>query len=1235
MFNGQPFSREVRLGIVMYGGVSLAVYENGVAQEFFRAVKGEGVYKLIKKLTDSDIVVDIMSGTSAGGINGIMLGYALANDRDFTASASLWRNDGDILKLLRKKSDPDTLSILDSRGFYQTRLEAAYDQMPPYPAEKKASAIPSPVEELDVFVTGTDVHGRIFTEFDDDGHPIDVKDHRQVFLLSYREGRKNEFDRLKPGTAEALAKLSRITSCFPVAFEPVRLPDPRDNKDADELLKRWGALPPNHAAYFLDGGLLDNKPFSYTITRIVHRTATRPVHRMLFYVEPDPEKFVDTVPSDAPNVMQSALDALVNIPGYQSIASDLQNIAEHNDRASTSRGILKSAKRWATAEFTAVTGATAAPARDNKFLAEAAGEGGLSLIRDQGRRAQYLRCRINQISSRGLEGILKKNGQLMRLEDPGERHAAKVLVRSFNHLLNPDDEQAENTQGILLRFDVYFRLRRLFFLAGEVQKPTEAGSRVDEDLILGINHYIKLLEMVQYAMEKMADDAPIPWEDLKDRSDKDETAANQKWTLLQNYLAKLLQPVGLLPNFISKDADANETKAGLAAPETYEQKLKKQRADFMRKIQLRAKSCLLETAPDDSPGELLLQKLDQKEWEMLESKGAEALWLYSIFPIVDSYKFPLEYMSGMETDQTIHTVRISPIDAKRAFSNRSLDDKICGNELAHFGGFLKSSWRANDIMWGRLDGVCQLIECLLTRDQIKKAFANIREEDKKQAFFSFNTQTLHAYFPNSPQAELEKLSDEIEKLRKIVLVDPDDPAAFEPFWELLTRIAQREILKEEVPLVMESAIQQHQVWNEYPYAKNKASHSDSSSDLMRMAPIVWKTGIKQMDAAVTAYAAGQMVTNAEPKEGWDGFFEKNYRVGEENLQSGVPKPVILEMVAQAALRLRESAATIAGSQEAKIRKSMPFRLLLKWPIDLGYAFFRAQRTAPEWKSQINTGLMVAAAAMLIVDASLFPTLPAHYIRHHLKIALFLGALPATVLVAVIAFLAWWKSPVAAKRDERVRRFHLRAALPDSWATTLQNLPSNLGASLFHHLIGQLEGSGLTVDMEQMGKTNAYDVLRGEAELVVSGWKSIPAAKGFSSIEVAVTLTIGGQQQPRRFTITERIGWKINRIVTNKGYFKLRLLAKDKTWKSDVTRLGFAEALAVLNSVFFMLENSGFVVEVARLSPDEQMEFLKGKKDIVAWRAESAEPTNTIRIVPTVPDGWSFILTDRPMRGDQQ
>jgi hypothetical protein len=54
-------AREARLGLVVYGGVSLAIYINGVADELFRAHRGRGVYKLLKHLLDSDIVVDIIS----------------------------------------------------------------------------------------------------------------------------------------------------------------------------------------------------------------------------------------------------------------------------------------------------------------------------------------------------------------------------------------------------------------------------------------------------------------------------------------------------------------------------------------------------------------------------------------------------------------------------------------------------------------------------------------------------------------------------------------------------------------------------------------------------------------------------------------------------------------------------------------------------------------------------------------------------------------------------------------------------------------------------------------------------------------------------------------------------------------------------------------------------------------------------------------------------------------------
>ena len=241
-----------------------------------------------------------------------------------------------------------------------------------------------------------------------------------------------------------------------------------------------------------------------------------------------------------------------------------------------------------------------------------------------------------------------------------------------------------------------------------MQKPTQAGSPFDEYLILDINHHIKLLEMVQYAMEKLADDTPIPWDDLKDRSDKDETAANQKWRLLQNYLAKLLQPGGLLPDVIPrpKKAGANATEqerdAALAAREEYEHALKEQRAVFMGQVQARMKFVLLQPfTPADYQGELLLQKLDQQEWGMLgkiQSGEDNSLQLYSIFPIVDSYEFPLEYMSGMETDQTIHTVRIAQLMRSTRSATGAWTTRYAETSW-RISRFSKKSWRANDIMW--------------------------------------------------------------------------------------------------------------------------------------------------------------------------------------------------------------------------------------------------------------------------------------------------------------------------------------------------------------------------------------------------------------------------------------------------------------------------------------------------------------------------------------------------------
>jgi patatin-related protein len=116
-------TKELRLALVCYGGSSLAVYMHGVTKELHRIVKGsallesgngdaatpsERVYgRLLDELAERNrenlrtrIVVDVIAGTSAGGINGVCLAKALAHNLPQDEFRNLWFERGDIDGLL-------------------------------------------------------------------------------------------------------------------------------------------------------------------------------------------------------------------------------------------------------------------------------------------------------------------------------------------------------------------------------------------------------------------------------------------------------------------------------------------------------------------------------------------------------------------------------------------------------------------------------------------------------------------------------------------------------------------------------------------------------------------------------------------------------------------------------------------------------------------------------------------------------------------------------------------------------------------------------------------------------------------------------------------------------------------------------------------------------------------------------------------------------------------------------
>jgi patatin-related protein len=398
------YRSEVRFGVVMYGGVSLAIYINGVANELYEMacatpkvvdkepVSGtRDVYRKASLLLGSEelrrsyarylsdpqanrdpfsddasqagaprvrFVVDVISGTSAGGINGIFLAKALANGQAFSPLKKLWIQEGNIENLLNDdasyqgleyaRSDSPPRSLLNSDRMYIKLLDAFQNMSTTVqPIGNGESAL---VDEIDLYVTTTDIRGsvvplRLFDEV------VYEKRFKQVYHFQYAaaagEASRND---LAEENAPFLAFAARCTSSFPFAFEPMTVVDAQRLCNAkpgggaidfgpwnsfftglsgDDMAKdRW------RSRVFGDGGYLDNKPFSYVVDALSWRIGELPMERKLIYVEPAPThpETERQIFADKPDAIQNAFAALNTIPQYETIREDLEAVLARNRR---------------------------------------------------------------------------------------------------------------------------------------------------------------------------------------------------------------------------------------------------------------------------------------------------------------------------------------------------------------------------------------------------------------------------------------------------------------------------------------------------------------------------------------------------------------------------------------------------------------------------------------------------------------------------------------------------------------------------------------------------------------------------------------------------------------------------------------------------------------------------------------------------------------------------------------
>ena len=512
-------AKEYRFSVVMYGGVSLAIYMNGVAQELLHMVRStartqgdnqfrfaetkgtgpatgtlrstEAIYRdLARELNDVGVddvrfIVDVISGTSAGGINGIFLAKALTDDSlSFDVLQQLWIDEGALEKLLNDKQTRKATglpieppkSLLCSDRMYIKLLDALKSMKTPQDGGKPLSA------EVDLFVTTTDITGRVI--------PLRLADmlvwERQYKAdFHFRYDHERERNDLKEDNNPFIAFVARCTSSFPFAFEPMRLAKVQELQDT----AAWPGVPKvdpqvfdiwekkffdnteqvstggNRNRVFGDGGYLNNKPFSFVVEMLGRHSSSFPTERKLIYVEPTPEHPEQEAGGDvaaaasgqnAPNALVNSYDALVKLPGYQPIHDDLQRVIERNRlvrKVMELSAIITATIRRAPAgqEQTAPADAAAASIGDFSYLAMRVYATTDELARVLSEWFQFPKASSFYYAIRCLVRAWREQ-EYMANSDPGQERAA--LASRFREFLG--------------KFDIDFEKRRYRFIRQQV-----------------------------------------------------------------------------------------------------------------------------------------------------------------------------------------------------------------------------------------------------------------------------------------------------------------------------------------------------------------------------------------------------------------------------------------------------------------------------------------------------------------------------------------------------------------------------------------------------------------------------------------------------------------------------------------------------------------------------------------------------------------------------------------------